>query len=113
MIAGGFAGRIGPAGVVGGGFREPSGGPKGAEHLIGADVAQPEAGLALGWLGLPLASDRLEQVEGAGPVALDEGAKRIDRAVHMAFGRQIQHQIGIDLLHSPRRGCRIRKVNMP
>jgi hypothetical protein len=75
-------------------------------------VVQPEAGLALGWAGLPLASHRLEQVEGAGHVALDEGAVRIDRAVPMAFGRQDQHQNGIDLLHSLRRGCRIRKVKM-
>jgi hypothetical protein len=75
-------------------------------------VVQPEAGLALGWVGLPLASHRLEQVEGAGHVALDAGAVRIDRAVPMAFGRQDQHQIGIDLLHSLRRGCLIRKVKM-
>jgi hypothetical protein len=75
-------------------------------------VVQQEAGLALGRAGLPLASHRLEQVEGAGHVALDEGAMPIDRAVHMAFGRQDQHQIGIDFLYSLRRGCRIRKVNM-
>ena len=111
-IAGGFAGRIGLRGGVGDGFREPSGGPKGAGHLIGADVVQPEAGLALGWVGLPLASHRLEQLEGAAHVALDEGAIPIDRVVHMVFGRQVQHQIGIDLQHSLRRGCRIRKVNM-
>jgi hypothetical protein len=60
-------------------------------------VVHPEAGLTLGWVGLPLASHRLEQLEGAGHVALDEGAMPIDRAVHKAFGRQVQQQIGIEL----------------
>ena len=62
-------------------------------------MVQAEAGLAFGRKGLPVASHRLQQAEGARHVAFDEGAGPINRAVHVAFGGQVQHQIWIGGLH--------------
>ena len=59
VIARRLAGRIGAAGVVGGALRKAARGPKGAEHLIGADVMKPEAGLPFGRQALPVTSHRL------------------------------------------------------
>ena len=50
---------------------------------------------------LPMGSHRLEQVEGAAHVALDERRRPIDRAIDVALGCQVHHQVGIGLAH----GC--------
>ena len=63
---------------------------QGAEHLIGGKV-------------MPVGAHRLQQMERAAHIALDKGPRPLDRAVHMALGRQVQHQVGIGLLH--RRCC--------
>ena len=69
---------------------------------------------ALGRQRFPMAAHGLQQMERAIHVAGDVdavrragravGAGALDRAVHVALGRQMQHQVGIGLLH--RRCCR-------
>jgi hypothetical protein len=48
---------------------------------------------------LPVGAHRLHQVEGAAHIALDKGPRPLDRAAHMALGRQVQHKVGNGLLH--------------
>ena len=113
MITRRLAGGIGAARVVGGCFREAPRGPQRAEHLVGADVVEAEVSLALGAQLLPMGPHRLEQMKGAAHVAVDVdevrracravGARALDRAVHMALGRQVHYQVGVGLAH--RRCC--------
>jgi hypothetical protein len=43
-------------------------------------------------------------MKGALHIALDEGTWAADRAIHVALGRQMEHQIRIGLPHRRRRG---------
>ena len=58
-----------------------------------------------------MAADSLQQVEGAGDVAADEFAGAGDRTVHMAFRRQMHHQVGIGLLNGSLHGLGILEVD--
>ena len=53
----------------------------------------------------------MQQLKGTAHIALDKGPRPLDRAVHMALGRQVQHQVGIGLLHRRRRSRRIGEVH--
>ena len=59
--------------------------------------------LALSAQTFPVGPHRLQQLKGAAHIALDKGPRPLNRAVHMALGRQMQHQVRIGLLH--RRCC--------
>ena len=78
-----------------------------AEHLVGGDVVEAErrARGASGSGELVLARG-LQQGEGADDVGLHERRRAVDRAVDVAFGRQMHHRVrlvgGEDLAH--RRG---------
>ena len=50
-------------------------------------------------------------MKGAIHIAADEGPRPSDRAIHMALGRQVQHQVGIGLPHRRRRGLSIGKIH--
>jgi hypothetical protein len=62
-------------------------------------VVEAEACLAVGGELLPVGAHRLQQVEGAGYVAFDESCWALDRAIHVALGRQVHHQVGVRLAH--------------
>jgi hypothetical protein len=111
VVAARLAGGVGAARVVGGGLREPARGPQGAEHLIGADVVEAEQLPPLRRQPLPVGPHRLQQVEGALHIALDEGPRPTDRAIHMALGRQMEHQIRISLAHRRRRGLGMGQIH--
>ena len=53
--------------------------------------------LALSAQTFPMGPHCLQQLKGAAHIALDKGPRPLDRAVHMALGRQVQHQVGIRL----------------
>lgn len=75
-------------------------GSRGPKDFIGADEVQPEAFTPRSAHFLIITPHRLQQVVGAGDVALDEHTGPGDGAVHVAFRRQVHHQIRIRLLHS-------------
>jgi len=51
---------------------------------------------------LPIVTNRFKQSQGANHIGLDECARTVDRAIHMAFGGEIQHCIGLVLLQQAR-----------
>ena len=89
VVAGRLAGRVGAARVVGGGFREAAGGAKGAEHLISTDVMKTKTSLAPSAQTFPVGPHRLQQLKGAAHISLDKGPRPLNRAVHVALGRQV------------------------
>ncbi len=84
-------------------------------------MVEAEGRLALAGQSLPMGPHRLQQLEGAIHLAGDVDAVRragravglraLDRAVHVALGRQVQHQIGIGLAHRCRRGLGVGEVH--
>ena len=78
MVAGGLAGRIGRAGVVGGGFTEAARFAQGTKHLIGTDVVKAKTLAPFTSQSIPMGPYRLEQVERARHIALNEGPWAID-----------------------------------
>jgi hypothetical protein len=62
---------------------------------------EAKAGLAFLRQALPVGTQRLQQLKGAVHVAVDESGGPLDRAVHMAFGRQVHHQVGVGLPPRP------------
>ena len=60
---------------------------------------------------LPMEPHRLQQVEGATDVAVDEGTGPINRAIHVALCRQVHHQISVGLVHGLRSGGRIHQIH--
>ena len=111
VVAGRLAGGVGAAGVVGRGLREAPLWSERPEHLIGADVMETEIGAPRLRQRLPVAAHRLQQMKGAVHIAADECPWPSDRAIHMALGRQVQHQVGIGLPHRRRRGLSIGKIH--
>jgi len=71
-----------------------------------------EGRLALGRQRFPMAAHGLQQVEGAAHVAGDERTRTLDRAVHVALGRQVHHQVGVGLAHRGGRGLGIGEVHL-
>jgi hypothetical protein len=92
VIGGRLGGRIGAAGIVGRGLAELARGTQGAEDLVGRDVVEAEA-LRLA-LPQPVAPRRLQQIEGAHDIRLNEIPRPVDRAVDVAFGREVHHRVG-------------------
>lgn len=76
-----------------GGLGEPAGGTEGAVDLIGGDMQEAENLLAGAPEPGPILTGASEQVEGAHHVGLDEGGRTLDRAVHMALGREVDHGV--------------------
>src|SRR5262245_4981438 len=92
VIGGSLAGRIGRAWVVPRLLCEKALIGERAEDLVGRYVVEPE--LALAALS-PMRQRRLEQNIGADHIGIDELGGSIDRAVDMAFRRQMHDGIGI------------------
>ena len=101
MVARRLAGRIGRVGAVGGGFGEEAVVAQRAEHLVGGDVVEAEALLALRRQGRPIAARRFQQAEGADHVGLDELARPVDGAVDMGLGGQMHHRVGLVAVEEP------------
>ena len=69
-----------------------------AEHLVGGDVQETKARASLRRKRAPVTQRFLQEGEGADNVGLDEFARTIDRAIDMAFGRQIHHRVRLVFL---------------
>jgi hypothetical protein len=64
------------------------------EHLVGRDVVEAE-GFPGGFVEfVEIGAGRLEQGVGPHNIGLDEFAGTVDRAVDMAFGGEIHHDVG-------------------
>ena len=95
MVRGGFAGRVGGAGIVGGLLGEVAGVAQGAVDFVGAYVQEAGAG---GWGlggGEPGRAGCFEEGEGADDVGLDKFARSGDAAIHVGFGGEVDD--GVDL----------------
>lgn len=55
---------------------------------------------------------RLQQSEGADHVGLDEGCRAINGTVHMAFCRQVHHDIRAELAELGGHGSSIRDISL-
>ena len=94
VIGGGLAGRVGRVGLVGRGLGEFARRAQRAEHLVSRDVLEAEAGPRRLVERAPVGQRRFQERVGAGDVGLDEGGGAVDRAVDVAFRREMQHGIG-------------------
>ena len=72
--------------------------PERAEHLVRGDMVKAEAILGSAVERCPMPPSRLEQLEGAVDVRLDERARAIDRAVHVALGGEMHDDVGLVIL---------------
>ena len=72
----------------------------------------PEGITAFTAQALVMASHRLEEVVGAVDVALDEHTRAGDGSIHVAFRRQVHHQIGVGLLHRSLDGGGIGQIHL-
>ncbi len=95
VVRRGFAGAVGTVGLVGVGFckRWVVFGER-AVDLVGADMQEAEGRLFGFRQAAPISAHGFEQPKGANDVGLDEVFGALDGAVHMAFGREVQHCAG-------------------
>ena len=102
VVAGGLAGAVGAVGFVAVGLgKRGIVGPQGAVDLVGADVQKTKR-RALGIRqGAPISAHRLQQAKAAHDVGLDEVFRPMDGAVHMAFGRKVEHRARTVLRQQP------------
>ena len=93
VVTGGLAGAVGAVGLVAMRFGESriALGQR-AVDLVGGHMQKPEGRFFSRGQVAPKAPHRFEQVEGAHDVGLDELARAVDGAVHMAFGREVDHR---------------------
>ncbi|VGQ12712.1 hypothetical protein SB5531_05089 [Klebsiella variicola] len=60
----------------------------------------------------PVVTGRLQQSEGADNVSLDKRGRAINRTVHMAFCRQVHHDIRAEFAELGRHGSGIRDIGL-
>ena len=116
MVARRLARRIGGRGRVGRGFAEQAVVEiEVAEDLVGRDMVETERVFLRAFESAPVFQRRVEQAEGAHHIGFHESAGAVDRAVDMAFGRQVhdpvdllfaqqaQHQLAVEdiAFHQP------------
>jgi hypothetical protein len=97
MVGRGLAGGIGGIGLVAGGFGEQAGVAQAAVDLVGGDVMEAEAGLALAFQAVPVVPGGFEQGVGADDVGLDEFGRAVDGAVDVALGGQVHDAVRLVL----------------
>jgi hypothetical protein len=105
MVGGSLAGGIwGIRGVPAACVERPTVGER-AEYLVGGDLNKPEALATRAAQPRPMAKRRFKKDKGPANVGRDERFGRVDRAVDMAFSREMQHRIRVEvtegLLHRP------------
>ena len=110
VIAAGFGGAVGRAGVVGGLLGEVAFGSEAAVDFVGADVVEQMLA-AVGMLA-PGAEGGVEEVYGADDVGVHEFHRVFDAAVYMALGGQVQDAINAIGLHDLRQGRRITNISL-
>ena len=66
-----------------------------AEHLIGGDMVEAERGLPVGGQRAVVAPRGFQQNESADDVGLHEVGRPVDRAVDMAFRREVHHRVRV------------------
>ena len=97
VVAGGFGGGVGAVRCEGGGLRK--GGVVRSEssvNFISRDMEETERGAAVVGEGFPIMARGIQETQRAGDIRLHERLGRVDRAIHMRLGGEIQH--GIDLM---------------
>ncbi|SWM32792.1 Uncharacterised protein [Klebsiella pneumoniae] len=113
MVAARFGGGVRTARRVRGFFGEQViGAVQVAVHLIGGDVVEAEGLLLRFPKPGPVVTGRLQQSEGADHVGLDEGGRAINGTVHMAFCRQVHHDIRAELAELGRHGSSIGDISL-
>ena len=113
MVAARFGGRVRAARRVRGFFGEQViGAVQVAVHLIGGDVVETEGLLLLFPKPGPVVTGRLQQSEGADHVGLDKGGRAINGTVHMAFCRQVHHDIRAEFAELDRHGSGIGDISL-
>ena len=83
-----------------------------AEHLVGRDVDEAESVAAGAVQPRPVAQRRLQQNEGAAHVGFDERSRIVDRAVDMAFRREMEDGIRVEIAKSAVHGAFVRDVGV-
>ena len=113
MVAARFRGRVRAARRVRGFFGEQViGAMQVAVHLIGGDVVEAEGLLLRFPKAGPVVTGRFQQSEGADHVGLDESGWAINGTVHMAFCRQVHHDIRAELAELGRHGSSIGDISL-
>ena len=93
MIARRLARGVGRVRVVGGGFGEIAGCAERTVHLVGGNMHEPERRPRRRLQPLPIAERGLQQHPGAHHIGPDELQRPVNRTVHMALRRQMQHGV--------------------
>ena len=95
MVAGCLAGGIGAVRFVAVGFAERRLilGER-AIHFVGRDMQKTEAVFLFGSKPRPVGAHRLQQMESADDVGLDEIFRSVNGTVHMTLGRKIDYRAG-------------------
>lgn len=97
VVAGGLAGGVGAAGVVGGGLHKVAGLSQGAVHLVGGHVVEQDS-LLESIFRLPEGAGGVQQGVGSHHIGADKGLRPQDGAVHVAFRRKVDD--GVHLVFS-------------
>ncbi|MDR8799267.1 hypothetical protein FEP84_05680 [Burkholderia multivorans] len=63
-----------------------------AEHFVGRDVQEAEGGLVRVVQAVPVLAGSFQQREGADHIGLHEIGRPVNRAIDMAFRREVQHR---------------------
>ena len=64
-----------------------------AEHFVGRDMVEPEIDPRIGGQTTPMVERGLQQPIGADDIGVDEVRRAVDRAVDMAFRREMHHRL--------------------
>ena len=98
MVGSSLAGGIGRVRRIGGCFCEKTFIAKRAEHFVGGNMQEAKLLALCGRQHAPRAQGFLQQCEAADGIGPHEFARTIDRAIDMAFGRQIHHRVRLVFL---------------
>ncbi len=96
VVAGGLAGAVGAVGLVAVGLGKGGVGfGQRTVDLVGGDVQEAEGLLRFARNDGVIGSHRLQQIEGADDVGLDEVAGAVDGSVDVALGGEVHHRAGL------------------
>ena len=111
VVAGGLAGAVRAVGLVAVRLgKRRLARSQAAVDLVGGDVQKAKRRLGLGRQAFPIAAHRVQQMEGADDVGLDEFARAVNAAVHMALGGKVDHRARLVLGQQARDQGRVADV---
>ena len=106
-VAGRLAGRIGRIRRVRRRFREVTGRPQAAINLVSGHVMKSFSRP----IAAPYRAARLQQIECADDIGVDEIAGTGNRTIHMRFGRQVHHVSDLMILDNLPHGDFVAEIN--